>query len=372
MPPPFLYTKTDITSQNSVDTKKLAPWLKPSVPAIDVIQDFPWTLTPTSQKARESAPVIYLNEYYQLETQLNQSLLPYGRDKVGQGGLTDLTSALSILGQYSSIDANTEYLYEGLFDHFTDRKGFSYKLPYFTESYFDLDNTWQRTDILDTLLSIQEEIGGFVQGGIKNVVDTVKTALKKEIEEKKGGGLSDYLNKMPRILKDIERFNLASQNPAVGLMDPPSVWQSTAQRQYTFQFPLYNIAVLNSSNSVDAIVKNWEICYILTYQNLVNKKNFYSGIPPVFYEVTIPGIHYSKASYISDLSISNVGNIRVLRLPIDGAALTDVNVPDAYMISITLTDFLMPSKNLLDAAVNFKVTSNIIATTTNPLGAATR
>jgi hypothetical protein len=36
-----------------------------------------------------------------------------------------------------------------------------------------------------------------------------------------------------------------------------------------------------------------------------------------------------------------------MKLSINGNTNADVNVPDAYLISITLTDLLMPSKNLL-------------------------
>ena len=144
-------------------------------------------------------------------------------------------------------------------------------------------------------------------------------------------------------------------------MDMPSIWESTAPREYTFQFPLYNnLNYSDSKKSKQIIQKNWELCYLLTYQNLVNKKNFYNGIPPVFYEVLIPGIHYCKASYISNINITNMGNIRMLSLPVeDGDNDMDVIIPDAYVVSITLTDLFMPSKNLLSASINETVRSSI-------------
>jgi hypothetical protein len=84
----------------------------------------------------------------------------------------------------------------------------------------------------------------------------------------------------------------------------------------------------------------------------MNKRNFYTAIPPVFYEVEIPGVHYCKASYMSNLKIENIGNIRKLKLAINGTNNIDVNVPDAYLVSVTMTDLLTPSKNLLAATVS--------------------
>lgn len=362
---PYLYTKTAPTALPSGFTTKgdigsLARQLVASLPGvpIDVVQDFSWTLTPTTSIARKNAPVIYLNEFYQLESQLNQSLRPYGKGGLDTTNFT-FDTVLKALDSFAVITGkealDNKNLYKGLFDHLSPT-GFNYKLPYFTDEYFGFSNSWEKNDILDTILSLQEQIGGFASNAVTGVVK----ALGKEI---KSTGVQDFINQVPRKMKQIETFNLASQNPTVGLMDPPSVWKNSSRNQNTFEFPLYNILLPGTFNNTETIIKNWELCYILTYQNLVNKKNFYTGIPPVFYEVLIPGVFYSKASYISELNISNIGNIRRLSLPIDGSTATDVNVPDAYLISITLTDLLTPSKNLLDASVRTKVTSSIASTT---------
>jgi hypothetical protein len=187
--------------------------------------------------------------------------------------------------------------------------------------------------------------------------------IRTGIEAKFGpdSKIGKFLQNLPRNLKKIERFNIEAGNPAVGLMDPPHVWKGASNRTYTFQFPLYNInsTGIGNTDPTNTILKNWELCYLLTYQNLVNKRNFYTGIPPVFYEVNIPGIHYCKASYISDLNISNVGNIRLMSLPLNGSTKCDVNIPDAYLIEITLTDLLQPSKNLLQAVTNTTTRSSI-------------
>ena len=84
---PILYTKarprykalptTWWSRQDLVDN--LGDELTPNLPLINVVDDFPWTLTPTTSEARKEAPYIFLREFLQLETQLNQSAQPYGK-----------------------------------------------------------------------------------------------------------------------------------------------------------------------------------------------------------------------------------------------------------------------------------------------------
>lgn len=337
----ILYTKTTPSSlpSNYKTAGRLARQLKPNGNGvIDVVNNFNWTLTPTTSRARKEAPVIFLREFYRLESQINQSLLPYGTSI----GSTDFNNTdfgvgkfINFISNIGVIRSKTKYVYDGLYDH-NFPTNFIYRLPYFTKESFTINNTWQQVDILDKIIDLQEKAGGVTTGIVSSALKGIGSSFKD----------LDIISKLPRLLKNIEIFNLKSQNPTVGLMDPPSVWQSTTPRTYTFEFPLYN-----TTGNTNDIIKNWEMCYMLTYQNLVNKKNFYTGIPPVFYEVTIPGVHYCKASYINNITISNIGNIRKLRLTLDGN-ITDANIPDAYLISITLTDLLMPSKNLLSVAIN--------------------
>jgi len=376
---PILYTKTRPSSQrlppgwwtadlfavdqdyNSSLYDNLADELYPtdlSFPAIDVVKDFPWTLTPTTSEARKEAPYIYIREFLQLETQLNQSYRPYDKsiDILNPAATDDGTNPLPGLGDtidvlgglFERLDVNTTALYRGLFDHITPTY-FTYRLPYFTPEYFNIQNTWEATDVLDKIIDVQTRIGGQLRNVVKTVVG------------EKSEGLGKLLEQLPAFFKKIERFNIEAGNPAVGLMDPPHVWKSAANRTYSFEFPLYNVSHIGNTNPQNLILKNWELCYLLTYQNLINKRNYFTGIPPVFYETYIPGIHYCKASYISDLTINNIGNIRLMQLPINGIDNCDVNVPDAYSIKITFTDLLQPSKNLLNAVVNTDLRGQIQA-----------
>jgi tRNA A-37 threonylcarbamoyl transferase component Bud32 len=83
----------------------------------------------------------------------------------------------------------------------------------------------------------------------------------------------------------------------------------------------------------------------------------------VFYELIILGQHYSYASCVTQLTIYNRGNMRLLA-DTDGVP---VNVPDVYEVDMTLTDMVMPSKNLFQTIKNQNVVSELarnITTTT--------
>ena len=141
-------------------------------------------------------------------------------------------------------------------------------------------------------------------------------------------------------------------------LDKPQVWSTAQPRTHNVSFPLFNTV------DFDTLVKNWELCHLLCYQNLYNKRNLFTGLPPVYYEITIPGVHYCKAGYISKLNISNVGNIHRIELPVgpSGKPLL-VNIPDAYLVNLTINDFFIPSKNFLDVLTSDK--SKVSASATN-------
>jgi hypothetical protein len=62
----------------------------------------------------------------------------------------------------------------------------------------------------------------------------------------------------------------------------------------------------------------------------------------VFYEIEIPGVHYSHAASLNNIVINNRGNIHRLQ---DGNKAANL-IPDAYEVNLTFVDLVMPSRNL--------------------------
>lgn len=265
----------------------LADFLVPTgTGGVDVINDYPWTLT--DKDGREETPSAVLTEFRLLRSALENSARYY----------------FTGLGQQVVASENV-YLprmrgYAGLFD-FENPTGFWYRLPYFSEVSNEVSSTWAALDILEKI----SKVSSTVSGGIQKAVDAVMLGYE-----------ANY--------------------PRVGIMDRPKLWESSTPRSINIKFPLFNTV------SVEDIQSNWDLCYLLLYQNMFNKRDFITAIPPVFYTVYIPGQFFSIAMYVSDLKISNRGNIRKFNIQGKGK-----NIPDVFEVDMTLTDMIMPSQNML-------------------------
>lgn len=271
----------------------LANFLTPKgTGAINVVNDFPWTLT--KKEGRTETPHVRLTEYRLLQSALWNSARYYlaGLIQQAPGGKNPFLPRMQG--------------YAGLFDYENPTK-FEYWLPYFSDTANEVSSTWTSLDILEK---------------IKQGIAKVSSTVSKGLDFVEAGVMLGYEANYPR----------------VGIMDRPKLWESSNNRTINIKFPLYNTI------DVGDIQKNWELCYLLLYQNMFNKKDFITAIPPVFYTVYIPGQFFSIAMYVSDLKIYNRGNIRMYQVNNRWR-----NIPDVYEIDMTLTDMVMPSQNMLAA-----------------------
>lgn len=309
---------------------------------IDVVGKFAWTLTPPTPDAcnvadaRSNAPYIILREYEVNESSLLRSLKYYSE----QIGLPT-TEAEDYLGAYDE-----------LFPRDPDKSGIVYKFPYFNDINFETTSSWQSLDNAETLYTSAKNL----------VTGTVSTLL--------GQGAGSTLDKIFGAGEAAVKGGMALAYPKVGIMDRPKLWSHHDFRSITFSFPLFNTHNFDERGDTGSPIhaewfKNRELCWLFTTQNLYNKRSFITGIPPVYYTVRIPGQYFSRAAYVSNLTIYNRGNMRVMDVPIEsvrtgGTGIPDIqtiNVPDVYEVQITLTDMIMPSKNLMQAIFNEKIIS---------------
>jgi hypothetical protein len=297
---------------------------------INILKDFPWTLTPNSSPALDEVPYIYLTEYRYLQNQF-----------IAQA--TTLQNAASFFFNQGEADP-----YKGLYDLDTPSY-FKYIIPYFNTNQYDINSSWTSVDA--GLPSAKA-----IAGGITATVGAVAGSSAGGVGAAIGGNVGQQVGNLVGGLIDTAVLaNVMKDNPKVGIIDSPKLWKNTNERSYTVEFPLYN--TLNEKD----IQKNWELCYLLTYQNLFNKKTYFTAIPPVYYEVYIPGIHYSKASYVSNLKIQNIGNIRKLKRNWGSRNEVDYLIPDCYVVSVTLQDLLMPSQNQHFEASNSRISTSTAA-----------
>lgn len=288
----------------NLDAAGLAPFLKPgsgkNINHINIVNDFPWTTT--TKKGRTETPFAQLREYRILQSSLVNSARYY------TAGVTQQV-----------VSSKNEYLrkkhvsgYAGFMD-WEHPTGFQYWLPYFSENGPSVTSSWTTLDIVEKA---------------RNASSTVDALAK------------------------IGGFIYEAQYPRVGIMDRPKLWESSDFRTININFPLYN--TLDHKD----IQKNWEFCYLIAYQNMFNKRDFVTAIPPVFYTVYVPGQFFSIAMYVSDLKIYNRGNMR--KFEVGGKYR---NIPDVYEINITLTDMIMPSQNMMRVLFDEDpiIVSNLVA-----------
>jgi hypothetical protein len=276
-------------------------WNATDMGTIDVVENYRWTLSPP--KSFDEVPYITLVEYEVDESSIVTQFSYYA-------------SAVS-----NAVTRDTDMLspYENLFPR--TKTGNIYKFPYFSDVNFEVNTpVWQS---LDTL--------GDLGNAGKSLIGTLF-----------GKGAAETAGNIGSTIGNIGMGAMAAAYPKIGIMDRPRLWQSHDFRTINIKFPLFNTYDVNDWE------KNRGLCWMLTNANLYLKRDFITSIPPVYYELEIPGQHYSYASCVTNLTIYNRGNMRMLQ---SGNGKSSV-VPDAYEVNLTLTDMVMPSKNLFQSIDN--------------------
>jgi hypothetical protein len=283
---------------------------------VNVLKDYEWSLSPSY--IRDTAPAVILKEFEVNESAIKRQLFFYGAGVTGQTGGDTPGGILSPYAELFPKDKPT---------------GFVYQFPYLTDINFQLNTPqWQSLDTLEQGQKFASSVAGVVGG--QGAAATTEAIL--------GAAGGAYMGVQ------------AMSYPKIGIMDRPKLWQSHDFRTTEIRFPLFNTHTLNVWQ------RNRDLCWLLINQNLYNKRDFITSVPPVFYELYVPGQHYSIASCVTNITITNRGNMRRMV----GSDEMESNVPDVYDVQITLTDMVMPSKNLLQTLENRTVTVQVFQSET--------
>jgi len=313
-----LTTLADFGSVSSATSKKssketlegqgegsLAQQLRPKEGSkqIHVVKDYPWTPSNVSTSYHE-IPYIRLIEYFTNESMVAKALGDFL-------GITE-QGAKAALGIKGEETGRTLAPYDKIFKK-DDPTNFSYWFPYFNKNSFELNTpNWQKID----------GVGEAIKKGSGFFGDAVKQFTSAAIDVAQAGASAA----------------LAWQYAGVGIFDRPRLFAGHSERQITVSFPLYN-----TINAQDWI-KNRDLIYLLMSQNHYNKRDMITGVPPVFYDIYIPGQYYCYAAAMTDIKVENLGNVRLMH--------GEYIVPDAYQITLTLSEMTMPSKNQFQAVID--------------------
>lgn len=314
---------------------------------IDVVKDFKWTKTSRNSEGRKNTPAVQLEEYRVVVPAFfsNLDVVLQVLNNTAEGGAAALQSVAEIAGFGESVTSLVEgavdavsanvnklldegrkvfgapdigemprYLkaYENLYG--VKRTNFKYNLPYLQNDYKSIKNSW-----------------GEDPGGSK-LKDLVGSDAGKFLETSVFGRIG----------------------PGVGI---------DYSKSFTYgDGPSHNISFF-LDNTKDAeyggFETNFRLIYLLLYQNLPNRINKITFVPPVIYRALLPGVFSYRWSYISNIEIKMIGVRRnkTINEFIDGKP-SQVVIPEGYEVNLTIQSLVPETQNLYYDAFS----TNVVAT----------
>ena len=326
---------------------------------IDVVNDFAWSISPRNLQGLKKVPVMYLQEREQVPNSLISSALYY-INAVDTGvknqetlqkirtKLDTLFGAMSLGPTYNLEDnvfeklmksVNTELSrdqvllddklksYIGIY--LTKPTGFNYALPFFNETPLKARNAWGYDQ-------------GLLSDGLKETINLAQQAVEQTAA----------------------LFNITQ--PGTFIEKPKYFQYNNEGESVTVSFPLFNTIKKTDKLTYQ---QNYELLWILAFQNKPYRTSFSRISPPKLYSLSIPGQTYMPYCYISNMDVSFGGTRRNLPVTIPapnqetGAAdlktvgnqgpvrsvtrTVEVAIPDVYMVTLTFTSLLADVANTM-------------------------
>ena len=311
---------------------------------IDVVKDFKWTKTSRNSEGRKNTPTVQLEEYRVVVPAFfsNLDVVLQVLNNTAEGGAAALNSIAEIAGFGESVTSlvgdaveavskNVDKLlddgravfgapdigsmpthlkaYENLYG--VKRTKFKYNLPYLQNDYKSVGNNWGQDGGADLKSLVGEKAGTF---------------LETDIFGKIGPGVGiDYS----------KSFSYGGEGPS---HDISFFLDNTKDAEY------------------GGFETNFRFIYLLIYQNLPNRINKITFVPPVIYRALLPGVFSYRWSFISNIEIKMIGVRRNKTINdfIDGKP-SQVVIPEGYEVNLKLQSLVPETQNLYYDAFNTNV-----------------
>lgn len=333
------------------------PILKPNRKVIDVVNDFSWYAGPKATPAAlNKVPCVFLQEREQLLSSLVSGALYYlnassrsisdvlqsdsiksllgtvmteeNADSL-QGSVADTFQSLEAVlgGTASDQDLLKHHNLKSLKGiYFTKPTGFYYRLPQYENQIGVQNSSADGSDgnsiVVDAVTSAQ----GFVED-IASVVNLTQPGT--------------YIEK-------------------------PQYFNNPSTYSKTVTFPLANTI---RRGNVSPIQQNYELLWLLAFQNRPYKTSFTRTPPPKIYTVSVPGQYSMPYAYISNMSVEFVGTVRKTSVVVPsgngegtiGSKVVQTPVPEAYQVSIEFSSLISDYGNqMISDAFNTSINDNIV------------
>jgi len=241
----------------------------------------------------------------------------FGSGILNSGATRFLTgkSSSELMNQLTGDTSSSDVLapYEGLYN--TEETKFQYRMPYFSDLAAAVQNAFSSEDAVFG----KKGLGAFI-GAAAGAAETAAYALATST------GITE---------------------PGIYIEKPQFYNFNKSGEQVTFSFPLIN----TGWSTFEDVQRNWQLIYMLIYQNRANRKSRDLIEPPCLYEILIPGVKFIPYSFVSSLKVDFMGARRsyYINVPSVGGGSSKIQtiIPDAYMITITLQSLLAETQNFL-------------------------
>jgi hypothetical protein len=351
-------------NKNNSKSAKLIP-VQPGG-RIDVVNDFKWTKTSRNSEGRKNTPAVELEEFEVVVPAFfsNLNVVRQVLETAAGGAAASLTELSDLAGlpesvssvvvdSVQSVKKNLDILAKGAFEAFGSK--FDPAMPRYLKAYENLYGV-KRTNFKYSLPYLENKY--------------------KSVENSWGGG-EDSLSKMmgDKASQFITDDVFKKISPGVGIDYSKSFGYGTTGPSHTISFFLDNTkdseysgdvfegAMLRRAGkrrTISSYETNFRFIYLLIYQNLPNRINKVTYVPPVIYKAKLPGVFSYRWSYLNNVTVDMIGVRRTKTIHdfVDGKP-SQVVIPEGYQVNLTIQSLVPETQNLYFDAVNNNVNVSV-------------
>lgn len=362
-------TGQDIVGTTTRDTNTNLELVPVGSGIIDIVHDFDWNGNQVLN-AYPKFPKLYMWERTQLESSLVSSYYYYITNIINAVNNTDGVTVTGervegIIGSQAQriVDKVADFVSKaakstlsigGLFPDNAVARGAESFLDFFAKIYQDIQNAGSADEVL---------LGEFLKSylGIYFTRSTGFVYVLPYFQNKFQGGTTSWAPTTNQLVLQGVVDNIAEKyvpliSPGAYIEQPKYFnFQQQEGDSIEVEFPLLNTVS-------ETYKKNYELLWILAFQNKYYRQGFAAVRPPKIYTVQLPGVKYFPYAYISNLTIDFAGTRRLLEVETPRGTI-EAPVPDAYLVKMKITSLLSDTANALltdhfHRQVNVNITSS--------------
>lgn len=180
--------------------------------------------------------------------------------------------------------------------------------------------------------------------------------------------ISSFASSIASFNRDLSQFNAMLSGTTDGSIyertnvEKAKFFQYPTQTDsYTITFPLFN--TVKSSSKSPIWTKNYKFILLFCMRNMIFRKDNTSFFPPLFYDLTIPGVIRQPFTYVESVNVQPQGMVRMLSCKELFSFMVDkkmsVPVPEAWIVTITFKSLIPTSANLVLSALDDSIVTAI-------------